>query len=141
MNAPALLANFRSRKIRIIPDGDSSIVEPASKLTTADREAIRQHKTSPLAFFSETEILSNNILRHCKASETKTSTDPERHLKLYAIAEESRSASWTPAHSIIATCERHGVLLRIDPANGDLVVGRTKANGYEPSQPWGSLIC
>jgi hypothetical protein len=45
-----------------------------------------------------------------------------------------------PAHSIIATCHRYGVALRIDEATGELVVGRAGAKAYEPSQPWPSLL-
>jgi hypothetical protein len=44
MNARVLVADFSRRDIRIIPDGDGLIVEPASMLTEADRQAIRAHK-------------------------------------------------------------------------------------------------
>jgi len=45
-----------------------------------------------------------------------------------------------PAYSIIATCLRHGVALRIDPETNDLIVGRDGAKAEEPTQPWPSLL-
>jgi hypothetical protein len=44
------------------------------------------------------------------------------------------------AWSIIETCRAHGVALRIDPENGDLVVGRPEANADASTQPWPSLL-
>ena len=44
-----------------------------------------------------------------------------------------------PAHSIIGTCRRYGVALRIDP-DGTLIVGKTGAKADEPTQPWPSLL-
>ena len=46
----------------------------------------------------------------------------------------------SPAYSIIQTCQNYGVLLRIDPATGDLVVGKAGATADEPTQQWPSLI-
>jgi hypothetical protein len=45
-----------------------------------------------------------------------------------------------PAYSILTTCRRYGVLLRIDPETGDLVVGKTGASADEQTQPWPSLL-
>ncbi|MGO9681346.1 MAG: hypothetical protein ACLPTZ_01820 [Beijerinckiaceae bacterium] len=45
-----------------------------------------------------------------------------------------------PAYSILETCQRAGVALRIDPENGDLVVGKAGAKSDEPTQPWVSLV-
>jgi hypothetical protein len=45
-----------------------------------------------------------------------------------------------PAYSILETCQRAGVALRIDPENGDLVVGKAGANVDEPTQPWADLV-
>jgi hypothetical protein len=45
-----------------------------------------------------------------------------------------------PAHSIVTTCQRYGVALRIDQATGDLVVGKVGAKADEPTQPWPSLL-
>ncbi len=43
------------------------------------------------------------------------------------------------ACSILETCRRYGVALRIDE-HGDLVVGRAGAKADQPSQPWPSLL-
>jgi hypothetical protein len=45
-----------------------------------------------------------------------------------------------PAYSILATCERYGVAMRLDSATGDLVIGKAGATADEPTQPWPSLI-
>jgi len=47
--------------------------------------------------------------------------------------------AWTPAHSILATCQARGVALRLDE-RGDLVVGRAGAKADEPTQPWPALL-
>lgn len=44
-----------------------------------------------------------------------------------------------PAYSILETCRRYGVALRIDNA-GNLVVGKVGAKADEPTQPQPSLI-
>jgi hypothetical protein len=58
-----------------------------------------------------------------------------------------RAAGWKPqppaghpAYSILETCQRAGVALRIDPENGDLVVGKAGAKADEPTQPWAALV-
>lgn len=45
-----------------------------------------------------------------------------------------------PAYSLLSTCQRYGVALRIDPRSGDLVVGRAGAKADETTQPWASLL-
>ena len=50
------------------------------------------------------------------------------------------SESGHPAYSILEICQRYGVALRIDPATGDLVVGKAGAKADEPSQPWPKLL-
>jgi hypothetical protein len=44
MDAQQVLSNFRTRGIRLIPEGCSLAVEPASRLSDADRAAIRLAK-------------------------------------------------------------------------------------------------
>lgn len=56
------------------------------------------------------------------------------------LATQAPGGGWTPAHSILATCQHYGIALRIDPQTGDLVVGRAGAKADEPSQPWSSLL-
>src|SRR5262249_9037478 len=45
----SVIASFTARGIRLIPDGNGLIVEPASKLTDADREDINAHGFALLA--------------------------------------------------------------------------------------------
>lgn len=55
MDAQALLSNLFARGIMLIPDGDALIARPRQRLTDADREAIRRHKTALLAHLSAEE--------------------------------------------------------------------------------------
>ena len=43
------------------------------------------------------------------------------------------------AHSILTTCQRHGVALHIDP-DGALVIGKAGAKADDATQPWRTLI-
>jgi hypothetical protein len=54
----------------------------------------------------------------------------------------ARGDGWqpNPAESIVATCQRYGVALRIDATTGDLVVGKAGGKADEPTQPWPSLL-
>jgi hypothetical protein len=45
-----LISSFARRGIRLIPDGDGLAVEPASKLTDADRQKIRAKKAELIEF-------------------------------------------------------------------------------------------
>jgi len=49
MTAQMLLTDFRSRGISIAPDGERLVVEPTSRLTDKDREAIKTLKRDLLA--------------------------------------------------------------------------------------------
>lgn len=44
MDAHQLLNDFRARGIRVVPEGGNLAVEPAERLSDADRAAIRQAK-------------------------------------------------------------------------------------------------
>jgi SOS-response transcriptional repressor LexA len=48
MNAQSLIETLSEKGVRLIPDGDGLVVEPASRLTDAEREAIRAHKAELL---------------------------------------------------------------------------------------------
>lgn len=55
IDAVSLVDSLRRRDIRLIPDPPKLIVEPASKLTDADREAIRTHKPELLRLLAYAE--------------------------------------------------------------------------------------
>lgn len=48
MTAQTLLDTLTQRGVRLIPDGTAIVVNPASRLTDADRQAIRAHKAELL---------------------------------------------------------------------------------------------
>ena len=55
MNAQSLIETLSEKGVRLIPDGDGLVVEPASKLTDADRRAIRAHKAELLHLLAADE--------------------------------------------------------------------------------------
>lgn len=68
MTALALLDTLTRRGVRLLPDGDGLVIRPASRLTDADRAAIREHKTELLrllspAFDADTGKLAAVMLR------------------------------------------------------------------------------
>jgi hypothetical protein len=105
MDAHQLLSNFQARGIKLFPEGGNLAVEPASRLSDADRAAIRASKPELLRILAP------------------ASPEPGH-----------------PAYGILETSQRYGVALRIDPATGDLVVGKASAKAEEPTQPWPSLL-
>lgn len=52
--AQALLSDLHSRGITLIADGEKLTVQPASRLTDADRAAIRQSRPDLLRILTET---------------------------------------------------------------------------------------
>ena len=48
MSVQSLIVTLSRKGVRLIPDGDGLVVEPASRLTDAEREAIRTHKAELL---------------------------------------------------------------------------------------------
>ena len=74
--------------------------------------------------------------RHC-VCQTSPAEHEEREIDRLASIDGWRLP---PVHSIVATCQRHGVALRIDAATGDLLVGKSGARAGEPTQPWPSLL-
>ena len=122
MDAHMLLSDFRSRGIALIPNGENLTVEPASRLTNEDRAAIRAAK-SELLIVLRTEHEHAEIDRLARSNDWRPPPEPGH-----------------PAYSILETCQRYGVALRIDPATGDLVVGKAGARAEEPTQPWPSLL-
>jgi hypothetical protein len=87
MDAHALLSDFRSRGIALIANGEKITVQPASRLTDADRVAIRSLKPDLLRLLSSPEDLGPGF-----APLTTPSEDPPWLLVVAdAIAKEPRS--------------------------------------------------
>ncbi len=117
-----LLAELQARGIRfeLWPRGGVRFV-PARLIDPPLLDRIRAHKTELLARL------------HAERREAE-------------IDRLARADGWAPpppagapAYSIIDTCHRYGVALRIDQ-NGDLVVGKAGARAGQPSHPWPSLL-
>jgi hypothetical protein len=126
MNVEALIADFSRRGIRLIPNPPKLSVEPASKLTDQDREAIRAHKSDLLACLrQQQEEAEIDRLAHADG------LNPDKACTL--------PPPGAPAYSILETCQCYGVALRID-AHGDLVVGKAGAKADESTQPWPGLL-
>jgi hypothetical protein len=52
MTPQALVATLTKRGVRLMPDGDELVVQPASKLSACEREAIRSFKQQLLQLLS-----------------------------------------------------------------------------------------
>jgi hypothetical protein len=62
MDAYMLLSDFRSRGIALIPNGESLTAEPASRLSDADRAAIRQSKAELLRILSQSIEMPERVI-------------------------------------------------------------------------------
>jgi tubulysin polyketide synthase-like protein len=149
MDATALITNLTSRGIRLTRDGDGFLVEPASKLTPVDREQLRQHKADLLTLLRASHEQAE-AARFARLDAERREADRETgrgydfdcsapsHAE-YLERACQRCACQTSPFTIVATCRRYGVALRID-ADRALVVGRSAANVDEATQPWPSLL-
>ena len=154
MNAETLIRDFRRRGIRLIPNPPKLSVEPASRLTNDDRQAIRQHIAAILPRLAaahseqaEIERISRLDAERREADRVTrrgydfdpTAASHKDYLKAPPTLAIKGAPHWTPAHNLLARCQRHGVALRID-LDGTLVVGKAGAKAEEPTQPWPTLI-
>ncbi len=148
MNAEALISNLAARGIVLIPDGNSLIARPRERLTDADRERIRAHKANLLAMLCGREQAEIERIAQLDAERREADrqagrgydfdpTSPSR--AEYLGHADLLAGAHSPAHSIITTCRRHGVDLRID-GNGALKLGKAETQAAEPTQAWPSLI-
>jgi hypothetical protein len=158
MEASELFHSLTARGIRLVAEGSGLVVIPASKLTDDDREAIRAHKAEILAALQPPTPSESEVERACRLDREQYERDriarrgydfdptapshPEypREDGSPTTPEAETNEALTPAQSLVATCQRFGVALRIDPATGDLVIGRLGAKADKPSQPWPSLL-
>lgn len=141
MTPAALLDNLRTRGIRIEALSNGNLfVAPKERLSPELLDEVRQHKGGLLRLLSDSHEYAKAIAHHCEASGTDLADYVAGDARLREkMARGGRPAEWTPAHSILETCQRLGVALRIE-FPGTLVVGKADAKGDEPSQPWPSLL-
>jgi hypothetical protein len=66
--------------------------------------------------------------------------DLAAHLRQHApdLLDETQDRSVTAAQSLITTCRRYGISLKLD-ADGRLIIGRSDLNGAEPAL-WPTLV-
>jgi TubC N-terminal docking domain len=62
MDAYTLLSDFRSRGIALIPNGEKLTVEAASRLSDADRAAIRESKPELLRILSQSIEMPERVI-------------------------------------------------------------------------------
>ena len=102
-------------------NGRFKLVGPANRITPDLLAAAGRHKAELLAYLCQEqegrEVCCKDVGGGYKA------LPPDR----------------TPAYSLLETCRRYGVTLRIDDG-GDVVVGKAGAKADEPTQPWPSLL-
>jgi hypothetical protein len=60
MHAQELIATLSARGVQLMPDGDGLVVKPASKLTDAEREAIRTHKPELIRLLQPCEHVASD---------------------------------------------------------------------------------
>ena len=121
--ASEILAELRVRGVRIEPRPHGGVKLVPIRLIDPDLlNRIHRHKAELLVTLHAGQEVAE-IDRRARADGWKP-LPPTGH----------------PAYSILETCQRAGVALRIDPENGDLVVGRAGAKADEPTQPWVDLV-
>jgi len=84
----SLIASLTARGIRLEPDGDALIARPASKLTDADREAIRAHKAALFARIRPARPITPDSRQPLIADEVRATIE--------AIEAEARADGWPP---------------------------------------------
>jgi hypothetical protein len=119
--------------------GSSSPAAPAkvAKVAKVGDSKIGPTPTKFPSFPADPCERARAIARHCEANGFDLSAFLAEHPDLVRY---EGSVSCIPARSIVAICQRAGVVLKIDPATGDVVVGRAGAKSDEPTQPWPSLL-
>jgi hypothetical protein len=75
MDAYTLLSDFRSRGIALIPNGEKLTAEPASRLSDADRAAIRQSKRELLRILSQSSGATEHVIEATFRDATTTMPD------------------------------------------------------------------
>jgi hypothetical protein len=89
MNVEAIIADLTQRGIRLIPDPPKLGVEPASKLTDADRKAIRAHKSELL-----TVLANRQQPRIVTPNSRHPLIEPTVRAKIESIEAEARAKGW-----------------------------------------------
>src|SRR5260221_8108787 len=146
MNAAFVLRDLRHRGLNIRAVGGNLRLTPSNLATPDIIERVRYHKAELLAVLGPesavpTQKASPSVSdRTCDERDRLADHGRDSRKEAEKAASPYLPAEGHPAYSIIATCQQHGVALRIDE-EGYLVVGKAGAQSAEASQPWPSLIC
>jgi hypothetical protein len=131
VTAQGVFDELKARGVRVEPRPNGNLyLVPRDRLTPDLVEAVRQHKP---------ELLGLLVARHCERTGEDLAGYLDRNPSLRALLERPALQGWTPAHSVVATCQCYGITLRIDP-DGTLVVGKAGAKADEPTQPRRTLL-
>jgi TubC N-terminal docking domain len=127
MSVEAIIRDVNRLGIVLSIRDDKIFARPLSAVSPELAEAIRLNKTALLAYL------------HARKPEA-TGRDLVDELREHAPAllNELEDRRTTPAESIVETCRRHGIALRLDEC-GRLVVGNADGSGREPAV-WSTLL-
>jgi hypothetical protein len=147
MTAAFVLRELRQRGLNIRAVGSNLRLTPSNLATPDIIERVRYHKAELLAVLGpENAVQTGKAIPFLSSSDACNERDRlAGHGCHYTSGEAEKAASpylpakGHPAYSIIATCQQHGVALRIDE-EGCLVVGKAGAESADASQPWPALI-
>jgi hypothetical protein len=149
MTRSTLLAELQNRGVEpVVRDGRLKLRGPADRITSELVERARQHRAELLAHVHLARDAEISRIARLDAERREVDRPAGRSYDVDCIhpdhaeflARTGRHCiCQTPSYSIVATCKRYGVALRIDP-DGTLVVGKAGAKADEATQPWSSLL-
>jgi hypothetical protein len=102
MNAYALLSDLLSRGISLIPNGEKLTAEPASRLSDADRAAIRQSKPDLLRILSKNIETPEHVIEATFSAVTATGRDRANTAEFPACPDCKMARYWiTPGGKVV----------------------------------------
>jgi hypothetical protein len=111
MDAHQLLTDFQARGIRLIPEGGNLAVEPAERLSDADRVAIRANKPELLRILAppspEPGHPAYGILETCQRHGVALRIDPATGDLVVGTAGAKANEPTQPWPSLLHTLETH----------------------------------
>lgn len=133
MKIDELLTEAREQGVELWVEENQVRYRARDPLPAQLRAQLTAHKAELLPVLLDKYDRARAIARHCDA----TRTDLATHIAEHADLLKEPTVQSSPAESLVGTCQRFGVLLRIDP-DGTLVVNCEKAVGLTSSD-WNAL--
>jgi hypothetical protein len=109
MDVYTLLANLRERGILLISDGDKLIAESASRLSDADRAAIRQSKSDLLRILLKGKKAPEHVIEAIFSIVTATSRDVAVNQEFTACPDCKIARYWITANGKVV-CGKCGTV-------------------------------